>query len=164
MTKWSSRTIPSILFPSPTTIFLSTRSFMSKHRFHTTCLGSICKAFPCWIWLSSIAANRLFADVIAWKSPVKCKFKSSIGTTCAYPPPAAPPFIPKQGPREGSRRAIIAFLFNFANACPSPTLVVVLPSPAGVGLMAVTNTNLPSLLSFAFSHNNCTTFFAPGSL
>ena len=26
---------------------------------------------------------------------VKCRFKSSIGTTCAYPPPAAPPFMPK---------------------------------------------------------------------
>jgi formate--tetrahydrofolate ligase len=55
------------------------------------------------------AASRLFADVIAWKSPVKCKFKSSIGTTWAYPPPAAPPLIPKHGPRDGSRSAMTAF-------------------------------------------------------
>ena len=29
------------------------------------------------------AANRLLADVMAWKSPVKCRFKSSMGTTWA---------------------------------------------------------------------------------
>ena len=29
------------------------------------------------------AASRLFAAVIAWRSPVKCRFRSSIGTTCA---------------------------------------------------------------------------------
>ena len=29
------------------------------------------------------AANKLFAAPIAWKSPVKCKLISSIGTTCA---------------------------------------------------------------------------------
>ena len=33
---------------------------------------------------------------------------SSIGSTCAYPPPAAPPFTPKQGPRLGSRKQITA--------------------------------------------------------
>lgn len=36
----------------------------------------------------------------------------TIGSTCAYPPPAAPPFIPKQGPKEGSRKATITFLPN----------------------------------------------------
>jgi len=56
------------------------------------------------------AASRLFADVIAWKSPVKCRFKSSIGTTWAYPPPAAPPLIPKHGPKDGSLKAATAFL------------------------------------------------------
>ena len=43
-------------------------------------------------------------------SPVKCKLISSIGNTWAYPPPAAPPFTPITGPKEGSRKAIIAFL------------------------------------------------------
>lgn len=36
-----------------------------------------------------------------------------------------------------------AFLPIFFIAWPSPTVVVVLPSPAGVGLMAVTSTSLP---------------------
>ena len=100
------------------------------------------------MWLSSIAANKLLADVIAWKSPVKWRFKSSIGTTCEYPPPAAPPLIPKQGPRDGSLSAITAFLFNWPKACPKPTVIVVFPSPAGVGLIAVTSTSFPSSLSF----------------
>ena len=30
------------------------------------------------------------------------------------------------------------FFFNLLNACPRPTVVVVFPSPAGVGLIAVT--------------------------
>ena len=102
---------------------------------------------PCCIWLSRSAAHKLLADVIAWKSPVKCRFNSSIGTTCAYPPPAAPPLIPKHGPSDGSRSAITAFLPSFPNASPSPTVIVVFPSPAGVGLMAVTRINFPSSLS-----------------
>jgi hypothetical protein len=35
------------------------------------------------MWLSIIADSRLWALVMAWKSPVKCRFISSIGTTCA---------------------------------------------------------------------------------
>ena len=69
---------------------------------------------------------------------------SSIGTTCAWPPPAAPPFTPKHGPRLGSRRQIIARRPIAFSASPRPTVVVVLPSPAGVGLMPVTRTSLPA--------------------
>ena len=69
---------------------------------------------------------------------------SSIGTTCAWPPPAAPPFMPNTGPSEGSRRQIDAFLPMRFSASPRPTVVVVLPSPAGVGLIAVTRISLPS--------------------
>ena len=68
---------------------------------------------------------------------------SSIGTTCAWPPPAAPPFMPNTGPRLGSRRQMIAFLPIRLSASPRPTVVVVFPSPAGVGLMAVTRISLP---------------------
>ena len=153
MTKWSSLTMPSAFAPRPITILRSARSFMSSQRFHITCLGSIPSALPCWIWLSRRAASRLLAEVMAWKSPVKCRFKSSMGTTCAYPPPAAPPLIPKQGPKDGSRRAMMALFFMRPNASPRPTVVVVLPSPAGVGLMAVTSTSFPSGLSFTLSHS-----------
>ena len=158
MIKWSSLVTPSALRPSPTVMFRSTRSFISTQRFQTICLVSIFKAFPCWIWLSSIAANKLLAEVMAWKSPVKCRFNSSIGTTWAYPPPAAPPFNPKHGPSDGSRRAITAFFPILSIACPSPTVVVVFPSPAGVGFMAVTSTSLPFGRSFILSHKSSVSF------
>ena len=72
---------------------------------------------------------------------------SSIGITCAYPPPAAPPFTPKTGPSDGSRSAITVFLPIFERASPKPTDVVVFPSPAGVGLIAVTSISFPFLFS-----------------
>ena len=100
------------IFFSPerdTSTFLNALSFKSKHLFHVT--FSISSSFPCQMWLSIIALKRLLAVVIAWISPVKCKFISSIGATCEYPPPVAPPLIPNTGPKEGSRNANTAFLF-----------------------------------------------------
>ena len=73
---------------------------------------------------------------------------SSIGTTCARPPPAAPPFIPKQGPKEASRIHIAALFPSAQRPSPRPTVVVVLPSPAGVGFTAVTKISLPFSLFF----------------
>ncbi len=58
-------TTPSILAPMPTTMLRSTRSFISMQRFHTTCRVSIPSSLPCWIWLSSSAASRLLALVMA---------------------------------------------------------------------------------------------------
>ena len=55
--------------------------------------------------------------------------------------------MPKQGPRLGSRRQATAFLPIRFIPSVRPTEVVVLPSPAGVGLMAVTRMSLPSGLS-----------------
>src|SRR3989475_5034002 len=58
---------------------------------------------------------------------------SSIGTTWAYPPPAAPPFTPKTGPSDGSRMQSAAFFPIFRSACVTPTVTVDFPSPAGEG-------------------------------
>jgi hypothetical protein len=44
-----------------------------------------------------------------------------------------------------------AFLPMRLSASPKPMTVVVLPSPAGVGLMAVTRISLPSGRSFKLS-------------
>ena len=52
--------------------------------------------------------------------------------------------MPKLGPRLGSRRQITALVPRWFSASPRPTVVVVLPSPAGVGLMPVTSTKAPS--------------------
>ena len=51
--------------------------------------------------------------------------------------------MPNTGPRLGSRRQSMVFLPRAFMASARPTLVVVLPSPAGVGLMAVTRISLP---------------------
>ena len=51
--------------------------------------------------------------------------------------------MPKEGPSEGSRRQSIAFLPMWLSASVKPTVVVVLPSPAGVGVIADTRMSLP---------------------
>ena len=51
--------------------------------------------------------------------------------------------MPKHGPNDGSRRHTLACLPIRFKPSHRPMLVVVLPSPAGVGVMAVTNTSLP---------------------
>ncbi len=94
------------------------------------------------MWLSIIAHKRLFAAVIACKSPVKCKLISDMGTTCAYPPPAAPPLMPNTGPRDGSLKARHTFLPSLDMPSASPIETVVFPSPPAVGFIAVTNTSL----------------------
>ncbi len=53
--------------------------------------------------------------------------------------------MPKHGPRLGSRRQIAVRTPICCKASPSPTVVVVFPSPAGVGVMAVTKINFPDV-------------------
>ena len=134
---------PLLTPPRPVTIWRSARSLMSSTRRHVMRRWSMPSALPWKMWLSIMAASRLFAAAIALKSPVKCRLMSSIGMTCAYPPPAAPPFMPKTGPSAGSRRHSIAFSPSRVRASPSPTVVVVLPSPAGVGETAVMRISRP---------------------
>ena len=52
----------------------------------------------------------------------------------------------------------IAFLPMRLSPSPRPTVVVVLPSPAGVGLIAVTRISLPSLLPFTDLMNSAEIF------
>ena len=56
---------------------------------------------------------------IAWMSPVKWRFRSSIGTTWVSPPPAAPPLMPNTGPSDGSRRQSSGSLPIFPRPCVS---------------------------------------------
>ncbi len=89
------------------------------------------------------AESRLCAEVMAWKSPWKCRLIFSAGSTCDWPPPAAPPFMPKTGPSEGSREEMMARLPMRSRPWTRPMEVTVLPSPETVGVVAVTRMSLP---------------------
>ncbi len=143
MTKRSSRVGPPLSPPRPTTMLRRARSFMSIVRGQVIRRLSIPSALPWWMWLSSMALRRLCAEVMAWKSPVKCRLISSIGITWAYPPPAAPPLTPNTGPSEGSRMQTMASLPSRRSAWVNPTVTVLFPSPAGVGEMPLTRTRRP---------------------
>ena len=137
--------------PKPTTISRSALSFISIALDHKIRSASICKGLPRYKELSIIAAIKLIEEVNACISPVKCKLISSLGSIVAFPPPVAPPLIPKTGPKEGSLKTNIAFCPIFPRPSAKLIEVVVLPSPAFVGVIAVTRTNLPSsLLSNSF--------------
>ena len=53
-----------------------------RDRFQTTRRWSMPSELGRKRWLSSMAASSELAEVIAWKSPVKCRLMSSMGTTC----------------------------------------------------------------------------------
>ena len=91
-------------------------------------------------------------------SPVKWRLMSSIGSTWDMPPPAAPPLMPNTGPSEGSRTQMMLFLPSRASDWPRPTVVRVLPSPSGVGVMAVTRMSFPSGSSLRRSSASRPTF------
>mmetsp|Transcript_5438 Transcript_5438/g.22536 ORF Transcript_5438/g.22536 Transcript_5438/m.22536 type:complete len:657 (+) Transcript_5438:826-2796(+) len=104
---------------------------------------------------SMAAATRLVAATMAWMSPVRCRLKTSIGMTCEYPPPAAPPLTPKIGPCDGCRIVVTTRLWSVApSACERPIVVVDLPSPRGVGLTPTTTTRLPPAV-FSSSSSRC---------
>src|SRR5438093_9003418 len=77
-------------------------------------------------------------------SPVKWRLMSSIGASWVCPPPVPPPFTPNTGPSDGSRIATIARFPSRRSPSARPIVVVDLPSPAGVGVIAVTRTSAPS--------------------
>src|SRR6266516_3144367 len=128
---------PSAAAPRPTTMLRSARSLTSSTRFQVMLCWSMPSLLPWCRWLSSIAESMLCAAVTACMSPVRCRFSVSNGTTWLYPPPAAPPLIPNVGPIEACLSAIVARLPMCRIAWPRPTVVVVLPSPSGVGVIAV---------------------------
>ena len=131
--------IPEAVPPKPTMMWRKERSFISITRFQVTVRGSIPREVVLLCMLLSIkAASKLCAFSTALKSPVKCRLISSIGSTWEYPPPVAPPLIPKTGPKEGSRSTTVVFLPMRFKPSVRPIETVVFPSPAGVGEMADT--------------------------
>ena len=122
-------------------ILLKDRSFISIHLLKVT--SWISSLLSWYISLSITAAIKLLAVVIAWKSPVKCKFISFSGNILAFPPPVAPPLSPKTGPIEGSLKLAIDFFPIIFKASFRPIATVVFPSPYFVGVVAVTNITFP---------------------
>ena len=99
MSNPDSRAMPWSGPPRPMTISRRTRSSMSRARRQATfCSREGRRRLSNWRWLSTIAARRLWAAVMACISPVKWRLMSSLGTTRARPPPVAPPFMPEDGP------------------------------------------------------------------
>ena len=90
-----------------------------------------------------MAESRLCAEVMAWKSPVKCRLIEFAGSTRLMPPPVAPPLRPNTGPIDGCRSASATVWPIFFNPCARPIDIVVLPSPAGVGVIADTRISFP---------------------
>ena len=132
--------------PSPVAMRRSARSFMSMQRGQRISFGSIRKSLPKCRCVSSSAARRLCAEVMAWKSPVKWRLIRSIGSSDALPPPVAPPFMPKTGPSEGSRSAATAVCPSLIRPWVRPIVLTVFPSPLVVGVIAVTRMSLPRAL------------------
>ncbi len=139
----SKRVVRSVLVPALTTTLRSARSFTSTARDQVTLSGVRPDAPPKCRSLSIMAASRLCAAVMACRSPVKCRLMSLAGSTWALPPPVPPPLMPNTGPREGSRRHSAVRWPKRRSPSARPTLTVVLPSPAFVGVMALTSTSLP---------------------
>ena len=83
MSKPVSRTRPLAPAPRPMTISRKDRSFMSMTRRQAILRGSRPSGLPQYIELSIRAESRLCAEVMAWKSPVKWRLMSSMGTTWA---------------------------------------------------------------------------------
>jgi hypothetical protein len=127
------------------------RSFMSRVRGQVMALGSRSSSLPWKRWESMRAASRLWAEVMAWKSPWKWRLIFSAGSIWELPPPAAPPFMPKTGPREGSREVMRARLPMRSRPWTRPMEVTVLPSPKVVGVVAVTRISLPLRLGWPSS-------------
>ncbi len=66
--------------------------------------------------------------------------------------------MPSTGPSEGSLNARTTFLSIPFKPSVKPMEMVVLPSPAGVGVIALTKISLPSFVCFSLSSNDRSIF------
>jgi hypothetical protein len=80
--------------------------------------------------------------------PVEVEVIMSLGTTCDFPPPVAPPLSPKTGPSDSSLSVAMARRRLRSRAWVRPMETTVFPSPWGVGEMAVTRISFPGVRGF----------------
>ena len=143
MSKPASRRGALAVPPRPEMICRRPRSSMSITLRQVMPSGVRPSTVPSRAQFSVSAPRRLCAEATAWASPVKWTLISSRGSITALPPPVPPPLMPKMGPSDGSRRLTHTLLPSLPRPSVSPTAVVVLPSPAWVGVMPVTRIILP---------------------
>src|SRR3974377_1387157 len=91
---------------------------------------------------------RLGAFMILLMSPVRPRENSVMGINSEMPPPAAVPLTFMVGPPEGWRMQPPTLTHRLPRPSIKPMEVVDLPSPNGVGVIAVTSMYLPSGLLF----------------
>jgi len=96
------------------------------------------------MWLSMSAASKLWRETNGPEIAREVQIDIFHRHHLRVPTTRRPPFSPKTGPKLGSRRQMIAFLPILLSASPTPTVVVVLPSPAGVGHQCRYQNQLPS--------------------
>ena len=94
---------------------------------------------------------RLWAFMMSLMSPVRPRENSVMGIRRELPPPAAVPLTFMVGPPDGCLRAPPTFTPRLPRPSIRPQDVVLLPSPRGVGVMAVTSIYFPSGLFFNLS-------------
>ena len=116
---------------------------MSRHRRQVIVAGSMPSSFPCTRWASIADASRLLAAAIACRSPVKCRLMSSPGTTWATAGAGASALCAERRPDGRLSEADERALADVAEPSVREIAVVVLPSPAFVGVTAVTAISFP---------------------
>ena len=164
---------PSSLPPRPISMFLRPCAQKSSAQRICTRSGSMSRRFSprsashasswlrsCCMRLFSATIARLFAFVIASMSPVSPSDSEVRGTTCARPPPAALPLMLNVGPPDGWRTQPTTFLPRRPRPSTRPSVVVVLPSPSAVGVIAVTSMYLPRFFSPRRRRTRVTSTFA----
>jgi hypothetical protein len=96
------------------------------------------------------AESRLCAQVMAWKSPVKCRLIACAGRTRAFATAGGAALAAKhRSHRRLTQRQRHILRPIFFNPCARPMETVVLPSPAGVGVMAETRMSFPAVAGHA---------------
>ena len=146
MSKPSSRGKPLETPPSELTIARSARSFMSRTRRQAMRrLSSAEPVAPVDVVVDhrgEQVVRRRDGVEVAGEVEVDVLHRHDLGIAAA----GGAALDAEAGPERGLAQAHHRLLADAVEASPRPTVVVVLPSPAGVGLMAVTRTSLPSWL------------------
>jgi hypothetical protein len=122
----------------------SARSFMSITRFQVTRRTSMPSALPWWTWLSirrrqQVVRQRNGVEV-AGEVQVDVLHRHHLRVAAA----GRAALHAEHRAQRGLAQADDARSRCGDSASPRPTVVVVLPSPAGVGVIAVTRISLPS--------------------